>query len=185
MPSTTSSVPPFLRAYPPWYARTAGWLIAAVAAFAAIVALTVRFPVALEARFTIVEHSPCASDRASRCDPVLVGEIELPQDAFAELSPEQTVELSYDALPFARWGARRGTLRAIDSTIDHGLLRARFDAGRVTVPGAHGERSLGAGATGTARIVLGQRTLLDHALQPLRELQRRWHPSDEPARGAP
>ncbi|WP_394820805.1 hypothetical protein [Pendulispora albinea] len=156
------TAPPFLRGSPPWYARTTGWVILSTAAAALLFSVTVRMPVAIEGRFTM--------------DDARAGAIDLPQSAFSGAPPGQIVELHYDALPFARWGAGRG--RVIDSRFERGRLRVHFEA-------ASG--ALGGGATGTARIVLRKRTLLDRALEPLRELGARWsdtatpplHPSRE------
>lgn len=160
MSPAKASAPPFLPAYPPWYARTTGWVIVATVTAAAVLALTIEFPVALASRFRLVAE--------------LEGELRLPQSAFPDLRPGQRVALDYDALPLARWGIRSGWLRSVEREITDELLTARFAVEPVTVRTAGGERSLGPGATGTARIILGRHTLLQRALAPLRTMRARW-----------
>ena len=174
MNASNPSVPPFLRAYPPWYARTTGWIIITMAAAAAVFALSVELPIALDSRFTVLEHSRCADSSTADCPAVLVGEMYLPQSAFAEVSPGQAVTLYYDALPKQRWGARSGTLSFVASTVTEGRLLVRFEVERLVVHTADGERSIGPGATGMARIIFGRHSFFERALLPLQSMRARW-----------
>jgi hypothetical protein len=191
MPSNPAAAP-FLRAYPSWYARTTGWIILALAATAIVFCVAVRFPVALEGAFAIEKELACAGSSPAAMDsgsavrsgtpgPAacrrLFGQIEFPQSAFADVTPGQHIKLYYDALPGNRRGGRVGTILHV--ALENGHLRADFEAAPVIVPGAGGDVSLGAGATGVARMVVDSQTLLESALQPLREMRARWSDSAE------
>jgi hypothetical protein len=179
MPSNPAAAP-FLRAYPPWYARTTGWIIVALVATAIVFCVAVRFPVALEGAFVIEKELACAGSSGAPGPAAcrrLVGQIEFPESAFVDVAPGQHVKLYYDALPLDRWGSRIGTVFGV--VIEKGHLRAGFEAAPIVVSGAGGDVALGAGATGVARMVVGRQTLLESALQPLRKMRERWSDSAE------
>jgi hypothetical protein len=183
MPSDRAAAP-FLRAYPPWYARATGWILVALAAAAIVFCVAVRFPVALEGAFVIEKELACAGPSGAPGPAAcrrLVGQIEFPESAFADVAPGQHVRLYYAALPLDRWGSRIGTV--LDVVIENGHLRAEFEAAPIVVSGVGGDVALGAGATGVARMVVDRQTLLESALHPLREMRERWSDSaGEPGR---
>ncbi len=105
----------------------------------------------------------------------LQAELTLPQDGIALVRPGQPVKLLYDAFPYQRYGVRRATIRWVSpETVNDkvgSVFRALADLkeGQVLV---HGQlRPVVPGMGGRARIIVGRRSLVSYAFEPLRQLK--------------
>jgi membrane fusion protein len=105
----------------------------------------------------------------------LQAELTVPQAGMALLKPGQGVKLLYDAFPYQRYGVRRGTVRWIspasvsrgDSTVFRALVDVQDDAIRV-----RGQpRPLRVGMGGNAQVVVGRRSVISYAFEPIRQLK--------------
>jgi membrane fusion protein len=110
----------------------------------------------------------CAGER-------LRAELTVPQSGLALIQPGQTVKLLYDAFPYQRYGVHHGVVRW---TSPAGVTVADAPSFRVFVDLAedgvrvNGERRpLMSGMGGTARVVVGRRSLISYAFEPLRQLR--------------
>jgi hypothetical protein len=164
MPDDTIKPSRFLRAYPPWYARSVGWLLVAVTFTAAAASVVIRVPETVTSRFVLVLER----------DGALHAQVQLPESAFTQIRAGQRVQLLYDALPYQRWGARYGVVTWISPAVHDGRFAARVALDQHLVRTPAGEQALSAGLSGTARIVVGHRRLLDVVGGPLRALGEKW-----------
>jgi multidrug efflux pump subunit AcrA (membrane-fusion protein) len=105
----------------------------------------------------------------------LQAELMVPQSGAARLRIGQGVKLLYDAFPFGRYGVRYGTVRwvspaSVSSDNGRGFhALADIEDEAIMVDGQ--PRPLRAGMRGTAQIVLGRRSLISYAFEPLRQLK--------------
>jgi multidrug efflux pump subunit AcrA (membrane-fusion protein) len=93
----------------------------------------------------------------------------------ALVRPGQAVKLLYDAFPYERYGVQYGTLRWLSPASSAGprgpMFRGFADLGAETV-GVQGRRqSVLPGMTGRAAVIVGQRSLVSYALEPLRQMR--------------
>jgi membrane fusion protein len=105
----------------------------------------------------------------------LQAELTVPQSGLALIRLGQPVKLLYDAFPYQRYGVRYGTVRW---TSPAGVLvnerpsfRVFVDLSDETVPVNGQRRPLMAGMGGTARVIVGRRSLISYAFEPLRQLR--------------
>jgi len=105
----------------------------------------------------------------------LHAELKVPQGGIAQIRPGQPVRLLYDAFPYQRYGVKNATLTwaspasvAIDGTSSFRAF-ADVESDRVIVNGQ--PRPLLPGMGGTARVVVGRRSVLSYAFAPLRQLR--------------
>jgi membrane fusion protein len=134
------------------------WLFLAVFAAGIVFACTVRLPETVSASFVL--------ELGNGADPSV--RLTVPESAFARLKPGQEVRLRYNSYPYQRYGSAAATLdrispAAVDSAEGSalpatGILQAG-PAGHLIQPQP--------GMRGEAQIVIGRRTLLQKALQPL------------------
>lgn len=107
--------------------------------------------------------------------------LEVPQDGVALVGAGQPVKLRYDAFPYQRYGVRFGRVRWVGpagaAERDAGF-RALVDVTDTVVMVQGSARPLEVGMSGSADIVVGRRSLLSFAFEPLRALR-------ESARGVP
>ncbi|MFN2398988.1 MAG: HlyD family efflux transporter periplasmic adaptor subunit [Gemmatimonadaceae bacterium] len=116
----------------------------------------------------ILAEVACAGDR-------LQGEMTVAQSGVALMRPGQGVKLLYDAFPYQRFGVRYGTVRWIgpaaipneEATGFRALIELRDTVVRVRGQ----ERRLLPGMGGRARVVVGRRTLVSYAFEPIRQLK--------------
>ncbi|HEY7462719.1 MAG TPA: HlyD family efflux transporter periplasmic adaptor subunit [Gemmatimonadota bacterium] len=105
----------------------------------------------------------------------LQAELAIPQSGMAQLRTGQPVKLLYDAFPYQRYGVRHGMLRWISpAALAEGaepVFRAIADTQDTSIRVRDGVRPLRAGMGGTAQIVVGRRSLVSYAFEPLRQLQ--------------
>ncbi|HYL82421.1 MAG TPA: HlyD family efflux transporter periplasmic adaptor subunit, partial [Candidatus Acidoferrum sp.] len=110
----------------------------------------------------------CAGER-------LQAEVLAPQSGVGLIKPGQPVKLLYDAFPYQRYGMRYGTIRWVspasvqvkDQPVFRILVNIQDEA--VVVKGQ--PRPLLAGMEGKADIVIGKRSLLSFAFEPIRQLK--------------
>ena len=108
-------------------------------------------------------------------DERLQADFTVPQSGAARIRPGQTVKFLYDSFPYQRYGVRYGTVRWISPTSlgskngDGFRAFADIDDDSIVVDGL--ARPLRAGMQGKVNVVVGRRTLITYAFEPLRQLQ--------------
>jgi multidrug efflux pump subunit AcrA (membrane-fusion protein) len=97
------------------------------------------------------------------------------QSGIGQIRPGQRVKLLYDAFPYQRHGVKWGTVRWVSPASvlvqDRPVFRVLVDPQDVVVPVRGESRPLLAGMGGTADIVVGRRSLLSFAFEPIRQLK--------------
>jgi multidrug efflux pump subunit AcrA (membrane-fusion protein) len=87
----------------------------------------------------------------------------------------QKVRLMYDAFPYQRYGVRFGTVRWISpakaKVQETQSFRALVEAGDEAVVVEGEPRRLLPGMSGRAEIVVGRRSLISYAFEPIRQLK--------------
>jgi membrane fusion protein len=105
----------------------------------------------------------------------LQAELTLPQDGVALVRPGQGVKLLYDAFPYQRYGVRQATVTWVSpATVtekEGSVFRALADLRDESVLVRGQQRPVAAGMGGRARIVIGRRSLVSYAFEPLRQLK--------------
>ncbi len=133
-----------------------------------VLRLRVGSPGAIVSEGEILSELACAGHR-------LEAEFSLPQSGVPQVRPGQQVKLRFDAFPYQRYGVQLGTVRwlgpagmqAGDSTAFRALVDLRGDSIRV-----RGQpRPLLAGMGGLADVVVGRRSLVSFAVEPIRALR--------------
>jgi HlyD family secretion protein len=103
----------------------------------------------------------------------LTAELTVPESGVGKLKLDQGVKLKYDAFPYQRFGAKHGRLAWLSpaKTENATSFTARVELAEkeITVKGQ--PRSLNAGMTGTAEVVVGKRTLLSYVFEPIKQLR--------------
>lgn len=110
----------------------------------------------------------CAGER-------LEAELSVPQSGVARLRTGLAVKLLYDAFPYQRYGARYGSVRWVSPGGKHGAdeetFRVLADVTDDSVTVGDERRPLLAGMGGTADVLVGRRTLISYAFEPIRQLE--------------
>lgn len=105
----------------------------------------------------------------------LQAEAHVPQSGIGLVKPGQPVKLLYDAFPYQRYGVKYGTIRWVSPASvlvkDQPVFRVLIDLQDESVVVRGQPRSLLAGMGGTADIVVGKRSLLSFAFEPIRQLK--------------
>jgi len=105
----------------------------------------------------------------------LRAELKVPEASVGKLRTGQGVKLKYDAFPYQRYGVRHGRVAwlspAAVETKGGASFKAHVEiaAGEILVQGQ--SRPLFAGMSGKAEIVIGNRSLIEYVLEPLRQLK--------------
>ena len=145
-----------------------------------VLRLALRAPRAVVQEGDLIAEVACAGER-------LQAELTMPQSGVARVREGTPVRLLYDAFPYQQFGVRYGAVRWVSPATagsEHGGFRVLVDLAD-TVFTVNGEtRRPMPGMTGTARLVVGQRSLLEYGLGPLRELRERFA-EPPPERGTP
>jgi multidrug efflux pump subunit AcrA (membrane-fusion protein) len=98
----------------------------------------------------------------------------LPEKALPRLRSGQTLRLRYDAYPYQRYGSVPATLEWLSPAAISGANGATFQARCKFQPAqTSGWIQPRVGMRGEARILVGRRTVLQRALEPLRMLRER------------
>jgi len=201
--------PPFLDPKPPhWAANGLAYLVILVVALAAVAAVAVQVPETVSGPFLLtpcsgtllrqqvkaseafVEQGDLPSELACAGEK-LQAKLSLPESGSARVRPGQGVKLLYDAFPYGRYGVRYGTVRwvsfaGVDDAQNSRSVHAFADLEDKAIMVDGLPRPLRAGMRGTARIVLGQRSLISYAFEPLRQLRESFaEPPQRPAREKP
>ena len=102
----------------------------------------------------------------ARIDGAVHARLQLPERSLARLAVGQTLRLQFNAYPYQRYGSVDARVHRISPTPLIADVAADFVAdATLTAPSAF---DLRVGMRGQARIIVGQRTLLERALDPLR-----------------
>jgi len=105
----------------------------------------------------------------------LQAELQLPERGMALVRVGQTVKLLYDAFPYERYGVQFGTLRWLSPASSAGprgpSFRGFAELGAETVGVSGIPQAVLPGMTGRAAVIVGQRTLVSYALEPLRQMR--------------
>ena len=112
----------------------------------------------------------------------LQAELAIPESGLGKLKTGQGVKLKYDAFPYQRYGVKYGRVSwlspaATDST-EGSTFRAHVDIAEKQLMVQGQSRPLIAGMSGKAEIVVGNRSLIQFVLEPLRQLKENY--SDVP-----
>ena len=133
-----------------------------------VVTLSVRRP------GTVVDEGDRLGELVCAEQP-LQAELQLPERGMALVRIGQPVKLLYDAFPYERYGVQYGTLRWLSPASSSGprgpSFRAFADLGAETVGVRGTPQAVLPGMTGRAAVIVGQRTLVSYALEPLRQMR--------------
>lgn len=118
----------------------------------------------------VVKEGDPLADVACGAGP-LHAELTMPASGVGQIKPGHPVKLLYDAFPYQRHGVRRATVRWVSpsSTGTHFRVFADIEDEAVTVKGDR--RPLTPGMGGRAEVVVGRRSVITYAFEPLRQLK--------------
>jgi biotin carboxyl carrier protein len=129
---------------------------------------------AVKAAGAVVQEGDVLAELACEGE-TLQAEVTVPPAGAGLVKAGQTVKLLYDAFPYQRYGVRYGTVRWVSPSAvevrDRPVLRVRADIADMAVVVRGEPRRVMAGMTGQAHIVVGTRSLLDYAFDPVRRLR--------------
>ncbi|HXH09284.1 MAG TPA: HlyD family efflux transporter periplasmic adaptor subunit [Alphaproteobacteria bacterium] len=116
----------------------------------------------------------------------LQAELTVSQAGVGRLTPGQGVKLLYEAFPYQRYGVKHGIVRWISPAsvpMEDGAAFRAFVALEDDAMHVDGQRRpLMAGMRGRAEVVVGKRSLLSYAFEPIRQLKE--HLADAPGRAS-
>jgi biotin carboxyl carrier protein len=105
----------------------------------------------------------------------LQAEVRVSPGRAGRIEPGQTVRFLYDAFPYQRHGIKRGTVRWVSPASvqvdDRPVFRVLADLEDRSVRVRGQERPLMAGMGGRADVVIGRRSLISYAFEPIRMLR--------------
>ena len=133
-----------------------------------VVRLLVRAPAAVVGEGDSLGELACTGDR-------LRAELTLPQSGVSLVQSGQEVKLRYDAFPYQRFGVRYGVVRWVGPQRvvpgDSGGFRALIDLDTTSMLVSGRPQPLLPGMVGRADIIVGRRTLVSYAFEPIRQLR--------------
>ncbi|HSB73812.1 MAG TPA: HlyD family efflux transporter periplasmic adaptor subunit [Candidatus Methylomirabilis sp.] len=133
-----------------------------------ILRLAVKGPGAVVQEGELLGELACSGGR-------LQAEVSVAQTGIGLVKPGQEVKLLYDAFPYQRYGLKFGSVRWVSPASvtlrDQPVFRVLVDPRDTTVAVKGQPRPLLAGMGGTANIVVGTRSLLSYAFEPIRQLK--------------
>ncbi len=133
-----------------------------------VLRLTIRAPGAVVQEGDILGELACSGER-------LQAEVLVPQSGIGLIKPGQQVKLLYDAFPYQRYGVKLGSVRWVSPASvlvrDQPVFRVLVEVQEMTTVVKTERRPLLAGMGGTAEIVVGKRSLLGFAFEPIRQLR--------------
>jgi multidrug efflux pump subunit AcrA (membrane-fusion protein) len=146
---------------------TEGLVVAAPCA-GTVLRLRVAAPGAVVSEGEVLSELACAGHR-------LEAEFSLPQSGVPMVRPGQRVRLRFDAFPYQRYGVQVGTVRWLGPAgvvpSDTTAFRALIDLGADSIRVRGQPRPLLAGMGGRADVVVGRRSLMSYAFEPIRALK--------------
>jgi membrane fusion protein, hemolysin D len=134
----------------------------------AVLRLAVNAPGAVVQEGDVLAELACAGE-------TLRAEVSVAPGGAGRIEPGQVVRFRYDAFPYQRYGIKHGTVRWVSpasvTVKDQAVFRvlADLEENGVLVKGAR--RPLLAGMTGRADVVVGRRSLLSYAFEPIHMLR--------------
>lgn len=130
---------------------------------------------------TVIQRGERLFSIAPAGDP-LIARVQLAESSLPRLNVDQSVRLSLAAFPFQRYGMADGHVTWLSPQRQHlpGTPQPYFVA-LVEIPKDQrfDTSSLRAGMAGQARIVVGERTLIEYAFEPIRALREQMRASSE------
>ena len=133
-----------------------------------VLRLEARRPGAVVREGDVVGEVGCSGER-------LQAELTVPQSGLAQIRRGQPVKLLYDAFPYQRYGVQYGTVRwtspASIMVNQAPSFRVFVDLQDKAVQVNGQARALMAGMGGSARVIVGSRSLISYAFAPLRQLR--------------
>jgi membrane fusion protein len=153
-------------------AQTGNVLTATAPCTGSVVRLAIRSPRTAVREGDLLAEVVCAGES-------LQAELTLPQEGLALVRPGQTVKLLYEAFPYQRYGVRSATIRWVspaggggtEGKSEDSSFRALADLKERDVLVSGTRRSVAPGMGGRARVLVGRRSLLSYAFEPLRQLR--------------
>jgi hemolysin D len=144
--------------------RSRGSHVAVVAPYqGSVLRLRVRAP------GTFVRTGDVLCELAGPCER-LQADLQIPQMGAGRVAAQQGVKLLYDAFPYQRFGVRNGTVRWV-SPAGVDTFRALVDVEDESVHVDGRDSRLVPGMGGRADVVVGHRSLISYAFEPLRQLR--------------
>lgn len=133
-----------------------------------VLRLAINAPGAVVQDGDVLAELACSGER-------LQAEVSVAPSGAGRIEPGQLVRLLYDAFPYQRHGIKHGTVRWVSpasvTVKDKPVFRALVDIEDVTVRVKGENRALMAGMGGRADIVVGRRSLISYAFEPIRMLR--------------
>jgi multidrug efflux pump subunit AcrA (membrane-fusion protein) len=134
----------------------------------AVLRLAVNAPGAVVQDGDVLAELACAGER-------LRAEVSVAPAGAGRIAPGQVVRLLYDAFPYQRYGIKRGTVQWVSpATVvvrEQPVFRVLVDVEDTAVRVGGESRRLLAGMGGRADIVVGRRSLIAYAFEPIRMLR--------------
>jgi multidrug efflux pump subunit AcrA (membrane-fusion protein) len=150
------------------YNSNGGELVVPAPCDGSVLRLHVTTPGAVVQEGDVLGEVACSGDR-------LQAELVVPEPGVGLLHAGQGVKLLYDAFPYQRFGVRVGTVRWVGPSGISGdsgaTFRALIDLRDTTVRVRGEDRPLMPGMSGRASVVVGRRTLIGYAVEPIRQLR--------------
>jgi membrane fusion protein len=131
----------------------------------------------------IVQDGEVLAELACGTEP-LQAEVTVPPTGAGQIKPGQVVRLLYDAFPYQRYGIRYAKVRWVSPASvmvkDLPVFRVLAEVEEQTVHVKGESRPLMAGMGGRADVVVGRRSVISYAFEPIRQLRETI--ADRPAR---
>jgi membrane fusion protein len=132
-----------------------------------VLRLHVSAPGAVVREGEMISEIACAGER-------LQAEFRVPQAGLPLIRTGQPVKLRYDAFPYQRYGVRFGTVRWVGPSglgVQDSGFRVVVDLAEDSIRVRGQSRALQAGMEGQADVVVGRRSLVSFAVEPIRALR--------------
>jgi biotin carboxyl carrier protein len=129
---------------------------------------------AVNAPGAVVQDGELLAELACAGEP-LQAEVNVTPSGTGRIEPGQHVRLLYDAFPYQRYGIKHGTVRWVSPASvmikDRQVFRVLVDLEEHAVAVKGEKRPLMAGMGGRADVVVGRRSLIAYAFEPIRVLR--------------
>jgi biotin carboxyl carrier protein len=133
-----------------------------------VLRLAVNAPGAVVQDGDVLAELACAGER-------LQAEVSVAPSGAGRIAPGHVVRLLYDAFPYQRYGVKHGTVRWVSpasvTVKDRPVFRVLVDVEEHAVRVKGDTRPLMAGMGGRADVIVGRRSLISYAFEPIRMLR--------------
>ena len=102
---------------------------------------------------------------------ILQAELSVSSSGVGRIRPGQTVKLLYDSFPFQRYGVKSGSVRWISPAANQSVFRVLVDLNERSVNVGGQKRELLPGMGGFAEVIIGRRSVISFAFEPIRQLR--------------